>query len=115
MANFMTNKNPQKSKPNRTFILTGIAISLSIAAFISPFASQDPDGLDRVAQDLKFEEKAVEEPITKQIPPAQIFDEYSLKAVKDPKISTALAGIAGTLLVFGLSWGLGELAVRRKS
>lgn len=110
----MTDQNPQKSKPNRIFILTGIAVSLAIAAFISPFASQNPDGLDRVAQDLKFEDKAVEEPITKQIPPAQVFDEYSFKAIENPKVSTALAGIAGTLLVFGLSWGLGELSIRRK-
>ncbi|PZU94379.1 MAG: cobalt transport protein [Pseudanabaena sp.] len=110
----MTEQNPQKSKPSRIFILTGCALSLAIAALVSPFASQDPDGLDRVAQDLKFEEKAVEEPITKQIPPALIFDEYSVKAVENPKVSTALAGIAGTLVVFGLSWGLGELTIRRK-
>ncbi|NUN66891.1 cobalt transport protein (plasmid) [Pseudanabaena biceps] len=110
----MTDKTPQKSKPNSILILTGIAVFLAIAAFISPFASQDPDGLERVAQDLKFENKALKEPITKQIPPAQIFDEYSFKAVENPKVSTALAGIAGTLLVFGLSWGLGELTIRRK-
>ena len=115
MANFMSDRTPQKSKPNRIFILTGIAISLAIAAFISPFASQNPDGLDRVAQDLKFADKAVKEPIAKQMPPAQIFDEYSVKAVENPKVSTALAGVAGTLLVFGLAWGLGELAMRRKS
>ena len=50
------------------FIFSGLALALSIAALLSPFASKDPDGLDRVAQDLKFEEKATETPPTKQLP-----------------------------------------------
>ena len=56
----------------------GLTLSLGIAVFLSPFASKDPDGLDRVSQDLKFEEKAVEESPSKQLPFSQIFDEYSL-------------------------------------
>ncbi|OYQ62564.1 cobalt transport protein [Pseudanabaena sp. SR411] len=98
---------------NHIFVLSGLALALSIAAFVSPFASKDPDGLDRVSQDLKFEEKAIAEPPTKQLPFSQIFEEYSLKAVPNEKVSTALAGITGTLVVFGLAWGIGKLAVRK--
>ncbi len=98
---------------NRIFLLSGLALALSIAAFISPFASKDPDGLDRVSQDLKFEEKATEKPSTKQLPFANIFEEYSFKAIPDQKVSTALAGITGTLVVFGLAWGVGKLTVRK--
>ncbi|MFM7602414.1 MAG: PDGLE domain-containing protein [Pseudanabaena sp.] len=98
---------------NNILVLSGLALALTIAAFLSPFASKDPDGLDRVAQDLKFEEKATEEPATKQLPFFQIFEEYSIKAVPDEKVSTALAGITGTLVVFGLAWGIGKLAVRK--
>ncbi len=98
---------------NRIFLFSGLALAISIAAFIPPFASKDPDGLDRVSQDLKFEEKATEKPLTKQLPFANIFEEYSFKAVPDQKASTALAGITGTLVVFGLAWGVGKLTVRK--
>ena len=98
---------------NHIFVLSGLALALGISALVSPFASKDPDGLDRVSQDLKFAEKAIEEPPTKQLPFSQIFDEYSIKAVPDEKVSTALAGITGTLVVFGLAWGIGKLVVRK--
>lgn len=98
---------------NRILIFSGLALALSIAAFISPFASKDPDGLDRVSQDLKFEEKAIAESPAKQLPFSQIFEEYTIKAIPNQKVSTALAGITGTLVVFGLAWGIGKLAVRK--
>jgi len=98
---------------NHIFVLSGLALALGIAALLSPFASKDPDGLDRVSQDLKFAEKAIAEPATKQLPFFQIFEEYSIKAVPNEKVSTALAGITGTLVVFGLAWGIGKLVVRK--
>ena len=98
---------------NRIFIFTGLALALSIAAFLSPFASKNPDGLDRVSKDLKFEEKATAESSAKKLPFSQIFEEYSFKAIPDEKASTALAGVTGTLIVFGLAWGIGKLAVRK--
>ncbi len=103
----------KKTGANNVFMFIGLAIALSIAAFLSPLASQDPDGLDRVAEDLKFSDKAIEQPITKDLPTAQVFDEYSLKAVSDEKLSTGIAGILGTLLTFGLTWGVGKVAIRK--
>jgi len=100
---------------NRIFLFSGLALALSIAAFLSPLASRDPDGLDRVSQDLKFEQKATSEPPTKQLPFAQIFDEYSFRVIPNQKISTALAGVTGTLVVFGLAWGVGKLAIRKSA
>jgi len=98
---------------NRIFIFSGLAFALSIAAFLSPFASKAPDGLDRVSQDLKFEKKATEEPPAKQLPFFQFFEEYSFKAISNQSVSTALAGITGTLVVFGLAWGVGKLTIRK--
>ncbi len=97
----------------RLFMLSGLALAISMAAFLAPFASKSPDGLDRVSQDLKFEQKANAQPPAKQLPFAQIFEEYSIKGLPNEKISTALAGITGTLVVFGLAWGIGKLAVRK--
>jgi cobalt/nickel transport protein len=42
------------TKKNIAFWLTGLAASLLIAGVVSPFASPNPDGLDRVSQDHGF-------------------------------------------------------------
>jgi len=96
---------------NRAFVFTGLGVALLIAIFLSPFASKDPDGLDRVSQDLKFDNKASEQSPAKQLPFHAIFDEYALRGVPEA-IATPLAGLAGTLATFGLAWGIGKLAVR---
>jgi cobalt/nickel transport protein len=96
---------------NRAFIIAGLGIALLIAVFISPFASKDPDGLDRVSQDLKFEDKAVEDAPAKKLPFYAVFEEYALRGVPEA-IATPLAGLVGTLATFGLAWGIGKLVVR---
>ena len=97
---------------NRAFILSGLGTALLIAVFLSPFASSNPDGLDRVSQDLKFHTKAAEKPPGKKIFFAQIFDEYALKGVPE-QLATPLAGLCGTLATFGLAMGIGKLTVRK--
>jgi cobalt/nickel transport protein len=92
---------------NRTFFLSGLGIALLVAIFLSPFASQDPDGLDRVAQDQKFDTKALEQPPAHQLPFFQVFEEYTLRGVPQP-VATPLAGLVGTLVTFGLAWGVGK-------
>jgi cobalt/nickel transport protein len=102
---------------NRFVIFTGLVLALSVAAFLSPFASKDPDGLDRVSKDLKFEEKAAPESLAKRLTFSQIFDEYSFKSIskENEKLSTALAGVTGALVVFGLAWGIGKLTVKNSA
>jgi cobalt/nickel transport protein len=96
---------------NLAFAIVGLGISLLIAIFLSPFASPDPDGLDRVSQDLKFDHKAAEDAPAKKLPFAQIFDEYALKGVPEG-IATPIAGLVGTLVTFGLALGIGKLVVK---
>jgi len=96
---------------NATFALIGLGIALAIATFLSPFASQNPDGLDRVAQDHKFDSKAAEETPAKQLPFYQVFEEYAVRGVPEA-VATPLAGIIGTLAAFGLAWGIGKVVVR---
>ena len=106
----MTNKNyPER---NRALIIAGLGIALLIGVFLSPFASSDPDGLDRVSQDLKFEDKAIEEAPAKKLPFYNVFDEYALRGVPEA-MATPLAGLIGTLATFGLAWGIGKLVIRR--
>jgi len=106
----MTNNNNVRSR-NFAFTIAGLSTALLIAIFLSPLASQDPDGLDRVAQDLKFEDKAAENTPASKTPFAAVFDEYALKGVPE-NVATPIAGLVGTLAVFGLAWGIGKLTVR---
>jgi cobalt/nickel transport protein len=97
---------------NRAFTIAGLGVALLVAVFLSPFASQDPDGLDRVAQDHKFEDRAVEDAPASRLPFYSIFDEYALRGVPEG-VATPLAGLVGTLATFGLAWGVGKIVVRR--
>lgn len=98
---------------NRAFLLSGLGIALLIAVFLSPFASQDPDGLDRVSQDQGFENKASEEPVAHKLPFYQVFDEYALRGVPE-QVATPIAGLVGTLATFGLAWVAGKALIRNK-
>jgi cobalt/nickel transport protein len=104
--------NDQSRSRNRAFIIAGLGVALLIAIFLSPFASQDPDGLDRVAQDHKFDHRAAEDAPSRKLPFYNIFEEYALRGVPEG-VATPLAGLVGTLATFGLAWGIGKLVVRR--
>jgi cobalt/nickel transport protein len=98
---------------NSIFVLFGLGIALVIAVLLSPFASSNPDGLDRVAQDLKFDHKEAEDKPAHKLPFYAIFDEYAARGV--PKATaTPLAGLVGTLATFGLAWGMGKLVIRNR-
>jgi cobalt/nickel transport protein len=112
MGDFMS-RHPSRRR-NRVFILGGLGIALMIAVLLSPFASTNPDGLDRVAKDLKFDTKESQNKPAHKLPFYTMFDEYALRGVPE-QFATPLAGLAGTLLTFGLAWGIGKLAVRGAS
>lgn len=99
---------------NRIFILTGLSIALVISVLLSPFASKNPDGLDRVAQDLNFESKAQEDHLAKKLPFFSIFEEYTMRGVPE-SVATPLAGLVGTIATFGLSMALGKLTTRKRN
>ncbi|MBI5555586.1 MAG: PDGLE domain-containing protein [Elusimicrobia bacterium] len=89
---------------NKKDILIGLGLALLVALVLSPFASSKPDGLERVAEDTGFLEKGEVQPIL----PSPIPD-YTFPGSHNEKVATAVAGIAGTLVVFGLGYGLARL------
>jgi cobalt/nickel transport protein len=110
-VNTMANHPNHSNRSNRGFILLSLVIAVAIAVFLSPFASSDPDGLDRVSQDQGFDKAAHENPIAKQLPFFAVFEEYALRGV--PKsVATPLAGLVGTLVTFGIAWGAGKALVK---
>lgn len=96
---------------NRAFVLTGLGAALLIAVLLSPFASSNPDGLDRVAIDHGFGSKAAQVPPAHKLPFYAVFNEYALRGVPEG-LATPLAGLLGTLATFGLAWGAGKLLVK---
>ncbi len=103
--------NNFSNQRNRLLILTGLGIALIIAIFVSPFASSDPDGLERVAQDLEFEDRAIEDAPANKLPFYTVFEEYALRGVPEA-VATPLAGLAGTVVTFAVAWGAGKLLIR---
>lgn len=83
----------------------GLAIALALT-LISPLASPDPDGLNRVAEDLGFGGAA-------QDAPYEILPGYSVPFIQDENLTKILAIGLGTLLVFGIAFIVGRLNARR--
>ncbi len=81
-------------------IVMGLAASLGLALFLSPFACKWPDGLERVAQHVGL---APSHALT-SVP----MRDYAIPGVASSFLATSLAAAAGTLLVFGLSCALGS-------
>jgi len=77
----------------RRVLVWWFVISLCLAGFISPYASRLPDGLERVARDLRF----IDAEKTVRYSPAP---DYSWKGTVLEKLPTFLAGILGTVIVF---------------
>jgi cobalt/nickel transport protein len=89
-------------------VIIGLVVAVFLAGIISMFASSHPDGLEKVAENLGFLEKGEGEPAIKSPVP-----DYEWPGLKNEKLATSIAGIAGTLVVFGLGYGLAAI-LRRK-
>jgi cobalt/nickel transport system permease protein len=85
--------------------LCGLVVALGLAIFVAPFACPWPDGLESVAARLGFEHAA------RQSGPGALAPDYALPGVDWPPGATALAGMLGVLMVFGLAWWLGRVLV----
>jgi len=76
----------------------GLLLALAVALF-SPLASSHPDGLERVAEDQGFLDQA-------RGVPFQIIPDYLFPGIENEAVATILAGVVGTVVVFGLGYGL---------
>ncbi len=85
----------------KLFIVAGLLVGLALALFLSPFASSKPDGLEKVATDEGFD-GTVGDHDTADSPLA----DYGVEGVDNEKLGTALAGLIGVLLTFGIGLGL---------
>ena len=86
----------------RQVMLGGLAVAIAIAGVLAPWASTAPDGLDRVANDLRFATLATDS--------WAVAPDYAAPGVGWPALAVALAGIAGTVFVFVSTYTVGRTA-----
>lgn len=84
---------------SRNLILAGLLIASMIAVSSAWLASSRPDGLERVAEDKAFIDRARD-------PSYEALPDYTVPGV-DGAISTAIAGVIGVAVVGGLALGAG--------
>jgi hypothetical protein len=85
-----------------------LALAVGLAAGVSPYASASPDGLERVAADERFADAAAPE----RDAPAP---GYAFPGIENERVATGVAGFAGTLGVFALTYGLVVVMRRRRA
>ncbi|CAN5501654.1 hypothetical protein BH24ACT4_BH24ACT4_11360 [soil metagenome] len=89
------------------FLLAGLVVAAGLAFFVSPQASSQPDGLEKVAADEGFGENAEDHALADG-PTA----DYTVKGVDNEALSTGLSGLIGIAVVFAVAGAL-FLVVRR--
>jgi hypothetical protein len=87
--------------PRARFVLAAVAASLVVAVGVAQFAVDDPDGLERVAEDTGFIASAEEHALG-----SSVFADYATAGVENETVSLAIAGAVGTLVTLAVGTGL---------
>jgi cobalt/nickel transport protein len=93
----------------KSFLISGFIASLFLAGVVSFYASSNPDGLEKVAEDIGFIETAEDHTYAEGA-----LADYGVKGVDNARLSTGLAGVIGVVATGVVSTGIFML-VRRKS
>lgn len=84
--------------------IVGLLVALAVT-LLAPLASPHPDGLERVAEDQGFLDRA-------QNAPYKVIPEYLFPGIENERVASIVADLVGTVLMFGLGYGL-AWALRR--
>ncbi|OGO23628.1 MAG: hypothetical protein A2144_01340 [Chloroflexi bacterium RBG_16_50_9] len=82
-------------------------IILVLVVVVSPLASSSPDGLEKVAEDKGFLGLADGAPF-------QVVADYVFPGIDNEALATILAGLLGTVVIFGVVYGIGWMIKSRK-
>lgn len=86
-------------------VVGGLCVALALAVFVAPRADPDPDGLERVAETQGFASDAR---------PHDLADSPLAGYGADARVPTGVAGLAGTLLTFGVALLVFRIARARR-
>jgi cobalt/nickel transport system permease protein len=95
----------QKQVGGKFVWVAGLLIALALAV-ASPLASTHPDGLEFVAEQQGFLQKA-------QVNPYDIIPNYVLPGIANEQVATIAAGILGVIIVFFVAIGVAYLRRNR--
>ncbi len=102
--------SPARARDGRRWWLAAAAVALVLAAVVSFYASGDPDGLERVAEDEGFSETATDHDLAD----GPLAD-YGVEGVDDERLSVGVAGIIGVAVTLAVGAGLFRLVRRPES
>jgi ABC-type Fe3+ transport system permease subunit len=97
-----------RGRLGRWWWVVGLAIAAVVVVVLAPLASSDPDGLERVAEDTGFIERA-------QNFFSGLLSGYAIPGIDDPVVSTILSGLLGVAIVVGVVFVLGRVVARRRA
>ncbi len=95
------------ARGNLALLGAGLALALLVVVVLAPRASSDPDGLERVAADEGFAERARDAPF-------ELLSDYRVPGVEGETASTILAGAIGVAAVAAVTL-LAARALRARS
>ena len=95
-----------RSSNLRMFVVGGLLVAIGLAMLVSGFASSSPDGLNKVSEDHGIAANAKQHLFEKG-PLAG----YAVKGVGNNRLATAISGLIGVLVTFGV--GLALFALMR--
>ena len=105
----------QPTRGGNVVLIGGLVIGV-VLAILSPIASANPDGLEWVAEQVGFLDKAQPSVYT-------IIPDYVMPGISNEALATIIAGVIGTVLVFGVALAVAwsrsrnraQMAIERRS
>jgi cobalt/nickel transport system permease protein len=92
----------------RPFVIGSLASIAVVAAVVSQFAADDPDGLETVAAERGFADQAGQHALADSM-----FADYATRGLDNATVSLAVAGLTGAALTLLVGYGL--LAASRRA
>jgi cobalt/nickel transport protein len=77
---------------NKKFLISGFVVSLFLAGVVSFYASSNPDGLEKVAEDIGFIATAEEHTYADGA-----LADYGVKGIENERASVGIAGVIGVI------------------
>lgn len=96
--------------PLLVFIGLALAVAVGLGTAASPWASPSPDGLEKVADEAGFLDRATGNAVQDESPIAG----YAFPGIGDERVATGVAGFVGTIGVFAVACGIAWLLRRRR-
>ena len=90
------------------WVLSMLVVCLVIAGIFSLFASSEPDGLERIAEDQEFIHAGEGNEVIESPMP-----DYAVQGIDNEALAGSLAGIIGVVLMFGLVMVVGNFMKER--